>query len=241
MKRISLALAIMLAIVMWSSPVAAETVGVAVDGYGSSNPVGLAPAADGTIEFFILLNGTGSYGAPDGLAGDGYGTHPDQCTINGTTNTCTGGTLELFLEFEPIYTGPSILSLFFNDLDIDEPDGEPEVNNPFFLLEWVEILDESNNSLAFVDNSSDPEVASANNQNQRIEIAVNVTGTYYARLELSSYFLPSTPYATYQNTSESVRATIRPISEPTTLSLLGLGLIVLAAVVIKRTVTSPQK
>lgn len=112
----------------------AVTVGVTVDGIGSSNVVGVAKdvasgahSLPGTaIEYFIPLTGSNcTYGV------GGCGTSSD---------VGNGGTiLSMFLKFSPI-AGPANLSVLFEDLDLRG------VNDPNKFFESINIFDKNGTS-----------------------------------------------------------------------------------------------
>jgi hypothetical protein len=204
-----------------SLPAHATVIGVAVSGNGSTAPVG-STNGDGSINFYALLNGSGTYGV------SGAGLSPDTCTIGAYSSTCTGGRLDMWLRFSPVTVGANIMTLSFTDLDLFG------VNDPNYFLESVRIYDASLATLAFVDSALDPEVVSANFVSQTLQLALNVTsGSYYTRLRFRTSMSPTAPRGTYVNTIERLLATMSAVPrvsvpEPGTLLLLGSGLLLLA-------------
>ena len=115
----------------------ATIVGYAVSGDGSSTTVG-STSPDGSIIFYALLNGSGTFGA-------GAGTSADTCTEPGT---CTGGTLDMFLRFDGVSAGANVLSLFFTDLDL------LGVHDPSFFRESLVVTGGTNTSGGVLGNIS---------------------------------------------------------------------------------------
>ncbi|MGB5080533.1 MAG: PEP-CTERM sorting domain-containing protein [Burkholderiales bacterium] len=193
-----------------AASVQATTIGVPVQGIGSSVTVGNV-SAGGTISFYIPLTAGDS-----GVYGVNAGTAVDSCSY---PSTCTGGTLDMFLLFEPVQFGPNLLSLDFSDLDLFA------VNDPWYFLESIEVLDANSQVLAFVDSWNDPEVVTADRANQLLQLLVNVDNNpFFVGLSFTSSFNLKTPQGNYANTRETLLASVVAVPEPTTLSLLGVGL-----------------
>ena len=188
----------------------ADTIGIAVGGVGLSTQVGLTPAADGTISYYVPLttSDSGVYGA--------RGTTSDTCSYS---STCTGGYLDMFLRFAPVQVGANVLTLNFSDLDLKG------ANDPTYFLESVTIIPTGGSSV-LIDETTDPGVLSANNATQVLVLPMAVASNpFYVQLHFTSSFLSTTPSGTYANTIETVQATIKPVPEPLTLATLGLGLL----------------
>jgi hypothetical protein len=206
----------LLLLAAWA-PAQATVIGVAVRGNGYTTPVG-STNSDGSINFYALLNGTGTYGV------SGAGLTPDTCTI-GSSSTCTGGRLDMWLRFAPVTLGQNTLTLTFSDLDLFG------VNDPNYFFESVEIFNSSLQSLALIDSIADPQVvlASTNPNNQTLSMLLNVANNpFYTRLRFRTSFIGA-PRGSYVNTLETVLAKLTPVSvpEPTTLTMLGGGLLLL--------------
>lgn len=194
-------------------PAGATVIGMAVDSIGSSAGVGSA-SADGTIDFYIPLSlrSSGTYGVDAGTASDRC-YHPEGCR---------GGSLDMFLRFDPLDFGPSVLSLDFSDLDI------AGANDPYYFTESLSLFDEDAALIGTVTGTGSAAVASANSNNQVLEFMVDVgPGPFFVELNLRSWLAVSAPTGWYANTRETLRPSLTAVSvpEPTTLSLLGVGLI----------------
>lgn len=190
------------------------TYGMPTDAGG--NAVGGANynAATHETSFFIpFMNG---HAGTFGVGGVGMSA----TTGTPTTGNHTGS-LDLYLLFQPVQTGPNILSLDFDDLDIsgrNDPDG---------FLESVKIFDTFGMLLAEIDHYTDPQVILADFDRQLLEIAINIASNpFMVKLTLAA---DSGAYAgqRLQNTVESLTATVRYIPEPSTLGLLAMTLLLL--------------
>jgi len=196
----------------------ATVIGVAVDGIGSNTTVG-SVNGNGSINFYAPLSAasSGTYGVDAGLSSD-------TCYY---PTTCSGGNLDMFLRFQPAPTGDGVLALTFLDLDI------AGANDPWFFFESLRLADASNNTIYEVDSIFDglgnPNLAIlANNTLQLLVSFVDIaTDPFFLQLSFSTDFHALTPRGAYQNTVETMLATLTPVSvpEPATLSLLGTGLV----------------
>jgi len=174
---------------------AASTVGVPITSLTDNTPVATDNVdSDGTIHFFVLLSGTATFGV------DG-GTNSDSCVSPG----CTGGTLIMFLEYDPVTPGPNLVTLDFNDLDLIG------VNDPNGFFESIEFYDSDGTTLlAAVSDMTDPEVVFADFDEQLIQIAIpNAGNPFRAKLTLMS---GSAPFDQATNTGETLLTTIDNVS-----------------------------
>jgi hypothetical protein len=189
----------------------ASTIGVPVDALGSNTGVAAGNVGgDGTIRFFIPLSS-----ADSGIFGVNTGTSSDSCSGGGSVS-CSGGTLDMYLMFDPVAAGPNLLTLQFDDLDLFG------VNDPGTFVESIEIFDAVATSLALITNATDPNVASADSNNQILEILVNATAsTFWAKL---TFVTGNIPYYSARNTEETLLATISPVPLPAALPLFAAGL-----------------
>ena len=189
----------------------ADTIaGSPVGGFGSTEQVGNV-AADGTIEFYIPLNGqTVTYGVNGGTSYDTCSTY---------YGTCTGGSVEMFLYFDTDQHGTVDVSLDFLDLDVSG------VNDPWFFIESLLVFDGMGNLIGEIVGAGDLTAGDANFQN--IMLSLDVSGPFYLQLLLNSDFSESTPGGWYRNTAEYLLATVT-VPEPETLALLGLGLLLVS-------------
>jgi hypothetical protein len=208
MSRFLGAILALIALVTAHSALAA-TVGTPVSAIGSTTEVGTGNvAADGTIKFYIALDGTETFGVSGG------GLTADTCFASGC-----GGTLNMYLAFSPVMVGPSLLTLSFTDLDLFG------VNDPSNFLESVRII--SNGvTLALVDALTDPEVVQAqtNATGQVLQIALNVASDpFWLALKFKSIF-PGGTSGWWTNTPEYLLATISPVPLPGAFWLLGSAL-----------------
>lgn len=189
----------------------ATVIGSAIDANGNPIP----GADDGNIEFYIPISAGGS-----GTFGEGgVGQSPDSCTNTLLSAGCTG-TLGMMLEFNPVQSGAHTMWLQFTDLDL------ANVNDPDYFFESLQIIAPPNLNGAIT--STDPVVHSADPVSQLLKVDVTVadhTQPFHASLQFRAdvYKLGS-----FTNTPESLVATLEAVSvpEPATLSLLGVGLVV---------------
>jgi hypothetical protein len=214
---VSTAAAFLLAV---AAPAGAQVIGRAVTGNNSTTYVNGANA-DGSIDFYALLNGSGTYS-------NTVGQSADTCTIGAYSSNCGGGLLTMWLRFEPTASGTNLLTLRFTDLDL------VGVNDPSYFFESVSIYrGSSSTSLADVDNVNDvPTVVSANVDQQVLRLAVDLASTspLFTRLVIATRFAANAARGTYVNTEERLLATLSgPVSvpEPATLSMLGAGLLLI--------------
>ena len=195
----------------------AATVGVPVASIGSMAPVGnTTSTADGLrVDFFIPLSGSATYGV------DGGGLSADTCFSG------CGGTLNMFLKFDPVTPGDNIVTLKFTDLDLYG------VNDPSRFFESVEFFDSGAISLGKVKSASqtDPttglHVVTADFEQQLLEVLVPGVSSspYWAKLVFkTSGSISGT------NTVENLYASISPVPLPPALPLFALGLAVFAYV-----------
>jgi hypothetical protein len=131
----------------------------------------------------------------------------------------------MWLRFSPVTLGQNTLTLTFSDLDLFG------VNDPNYFFESVEIYNAALTSPVLVDSIADPQVvlASTNPNNQTLSMLLDVTNNpFYTRLRFRTSFVGALP-GSYVNTLETVLATLSPVSvpEPTTLTLLGGGLLLI--------------
>ncbi len=221
MRKTTIA-ATLLSSVLMAGSAGATVIGTAVSGIGSSTPVG-STNSDGSINYYASLNGSGTYGA-------GAGTTPDACLRTFFFDTCTGGTLDMWLRFDPESTGSGLLTLAFDDLDLI---GASDTNSFF---ESLSLFDAGGTNLASISATTDPGVvgAATNTSTQLIELLVDVTtDPFYMQLSFATDFV-NAPQGIYLNTRETVLATLVSVPEPATLSLLGLGLMLISASAVRR-------
>lgn len=206
-----------------AGPAHATVIGMAVNADGSALPNLAADSVDGdgSINFYIPLK-TGS----SGTFGVDAGTSSDTCSFS--SGTCQqGGTLDMYLSFAPTTPGANILSLDFIDFDLIG------VNDPWNFLESVDVRDtaDSDNLLYSIDNVADANGTdlwiTADGTDQLLQMAIDiVSNSFLVHLTFASSFT-NLPGGTWGNTRETMLATVDSVSvpEPTTLSLLGAGLI----------------
>ena len=212
--RLTFPLALLL---VWAGAAQATIIGVAVDGIATNNDVG-SVNPDGSINFFAPLSegASGTYGVDAGMTAD-------TCYY---PSTCTGGTLDIFLRFDPVPVGDALLSLSFLDLDL------AGANDPWFFFESLTLANSSGDTLFSVDSIADGTsdlAILANNSVQFLFSFIDVaTDPLFLQLTIGTDFSAFTPSGWYRNTSETMLASLTPVSvpEPATLSLLGAGLVV---------------
>lgn len=234
MKRLFKAIWLGLIVTAWA-PAQATVIGVAVADYGASQQIGDFDS-DGTINFYALLNGSGVYGV------DNAGLESDSCTTWPSSSQCTGGRLDMWLRFSPVTEGLNELNLHFSDLDLlgaHDPYGAS-----WRFLESVKIYESSSTTpIVTVDDVWDSPVVQADRDSQWLRLSLDVLGDpYFVRLRFRTIF-DNLPSGRYVNTQESVLATITgrsvtippvSVSEPTTLTLLGGGLLLIGFVATRR-------
>ena len=195
---------------------AVPVVGLAVQGVGDPTPTGNQDA-DGTIEFFIPLNDSEVYGDTSG--GGTGGLSSDSCTVGSSVSPCSGGTLNMFLFFDMLEGGTTTVQVDFVDFDL------AGVNDPWFFLESLEIIDPDGNLLTF---SVADLLAGSDSHSQSLSFDLDVAGSFYLHLTFSSHFNSDTSPGTYRNTAESLHETATTsVPEPGTLALFGTGLLLL--------------
>jgi len=192
----------------------ATIIGVAVEGVGSDTQVGMTNP-DGSIKFYAPLSGNEVYGESGG------GMSSDSCYY---PSTCTGGTLDMTLKFDGLGgASEGILGLFFQDLDL------AGVNDPWFFFESLRVADANDVTLFDIGSVADAwALLLANNSVQLLLSFVDIINDpFFLQLSFSTDFSRYTPYGWYGNTYETMLAVLEPVSvpEPTTLSLLGAGLV----------------
>ena len=210
----------LLAAVLLSSTGAAlatPIVGIATEDMTSTTEVaGANVDGDGRINFYIpLTDVVETYGVAGG------GLSSDTCSLQSGGSTCTGGELEMFLYFPVTKAGSYLLNVDFGDLDVIG------VNDPWFFFEALEIYDVDGGMLASVTTAADL-LGSSTSVNQQFELLLTgVEGAIHLRFVFESIFDVNSPYGNYRNTSENLFASVSSIPEPSTLALLGIGLLMM--------------
>ncbi len=195
---------------------ATPVVGQPVEGVGDPTPTGNQDA-DGTIDFYIPLNGSEIYGDTSG--GGTGGLSSDSCTVGSSVEPCSGGMLDMFLFYDMPEAGVATVQFDFVDLDL------AGVNDPWFFLEALEIIDPDGNLLTF---SWVDLLDGSNRGSQALGFDLGVDGSFYLHLTFTSDFHPNTRPGTYRNTVESLHETATTsVPEPGTLALFGTGLLLL--------------
>lgn len=204
------------------SAFASPIVGIATADTDSTTAIGNSDA-DGRIHFYIpLTDVVETFGV------DGGGLSYDTCSLQSDGSTCTGGQLEMFLYFPVVEAGSYLLNLDFGDFDAIG------VNDPWFFLEALEIYDAAGELLATVVSAADL-LASSNSVDQAYELLLTgIEGAFHIRLVFESSFNDDSPYGNYRNTSENLLATVSTIPEPSTLALLGVGLLMMGMTGMRR-------
>lgn len=67
----------------------------------------------------------------------------DSCTVGSSVSPCSGGALDMFLFYDMPEAGVATTQLDFVDLDL------AGVNDPWFFLEFLDIIDPDGNVLTF--------------------------------------------------------------------------------------------
>lgn len=203
-----------------STASAIPVIGVAVDNFTDQNGVGstaFRSALGGdAIKYYIPLTGAGTCTYGDcGVSSDrGYG----------------GTVMSLNLMFSPVATNvASTLSVNFEDLDL------VGANDPSWFLEAVQVFDGNGTGLTGLITDIDNPLVTGNAVTQQLlslDLGVLTNTTYFATLEFSAN---SRYYA--KNTPEYLIASIDQVTvpEPTTVSLLALGLMGIGAIRYRRT------
>lgn len=210
----------LLAVVLLSSAgsaLATPIVGIATeDGTATTQVSGASVDSDGRVNFFIpLTDVTETYGV------NGGGLSSDTCSVTNGGSTCTGGAVEIFLYFPVSGAGSYLLNIDFGDFDAIG------VNDPWFFLEALDIYDAAGNMIASIAADSDL-LASSNSVSQAYELLLNnIEGPFNIRLVFESGFDDDSPYGYYRNTSENFLASVTSVPEPSTLALLGMGLLMM--------------
>ena len=221
----------LLAAVLLSSTgaaLASPIIGIVTEDMTSTTEVaGAMVDSDGRIRFYIpLTDVVETYGDTGGGAGGGLSS--DTCSNQSGSSTCTGGTLEMFLYFPVTETGSYLLNIDFGDFDAIG------VNDPWFFLEALEIYDADGVMIASIASDLDL-LASSNDVDQAYELLLTgITGPFHILLVFESSFDVNSPYGNYGNTSENLLATVSSIPEPSTLALLGIGLLMMGMTSVKR-------
>ena len=222
-RRISWLVAIVL-LSSAGSTLASPIIGIATEDVTSTTQVpGAEVDGDGRIYFYIpLTDVTETYGV------DGGGLSSDTCSLQTDSSTCTGGALEMFLYFPVAGAGSYLLNIDFGDFDAIG------VNDPWFFLEALEIYDADGGMLASVTTAADL-LASSTSVNQQFELLLTgVEGAIHLRFVFESSFDVNSPYGNYRNTSENLLASVTSVPEPSTLALLGIGLLMMGFTSVRR-------
>lgn len=214
-----------------ASAAQAATIGSAVIGNGSTTEVTGQPTPanqadiDG-INAIVSLAGNGAttddvigYYIP--LGDSGNCTFGD-CGLSADTGA-GGQTMDMWLRFASVDGGFSVLSLFFEDLDL------AGVNDPTGFFEEVEVFDTSGTLIAGFDDVTDPGAAGTAGEQQILNMDLGfltANTDYWTRLQFSASF---TQHAT--NTPEFLLAVVDadPDVQPPEVPLPAAGWLLLSA------------